>query len=46
MAGLHAEAATAYGRALALTVEPRLRAWMKERLQAEEAADGGDGVRS
>lgn len=38
MAGRHAEASTAYGRALALTVEPRLRAWMTQRLQAEEAA--------
>ena len=38
MAGQHADAAAAYGRALALTVEPRLRAWMMQRLQAEEAA--------
>ena len=37
MAGLHDEAAAAYGRALALTVEPRLRAWMTRRLQAEQA---------
>jgi RNA polymerase sigma-70 factor (ECF subfamily) len=44
MGGMHAEAAAAYGRALALTVEPRLRAWMTERLQAEEAA--AVGVRS
>jgi len=42
MAGRHAEAATAYGRALALTVEPRLRAWMGQRLQAEEAAARGE----
>jgi len=32
MAGEHAEAVTAYGRALALTVEPRLRAWIEARL--------------
>jgi len=38
LAGLHDEAATAYGRALALTVEPRLRTWMAERLRAEAAA--------
>jgi RNA polymerase sigma-70 factor (ECF subfamily) len=38
LAGAHADAAAAYGRALALTVEPRLRAWMTQRLQAEEAA--------
>jgi len=38
MAGAHPEAALAYGRALALTVEPRLRAWLMERLRAEEAA--------
>jgi len=43
MAGSHAEAAAAYGRALALTVEPRLRAWMAERLQAEEAAAAREG---
>ena len=38
MAGAHAEAASAYGRALALTVEPRLRAWLERRRQAEESA--------
>lgn len=38
MAGAHADAAAAYGRALALTVEPRLRAWLMGRLRAEEAA--------
>jgi len=37
MAGAHPEAALAYGRALALTVEPRLRAWLMERLRAEES---------
>jgi len=37
MSGAHAEAALAYGRALALTVEPQLRAWLMARLQAEEA---------
>jgi len=40
MAGAHADAAQAYGRALGLTVEPRLRAWLARRLQAEEAACG------
>ncbi len=35
MAGAHAEAASAYGRALGLTVEPRLRAWLEQRRQAE-----------
>ena len=38
VAGLHGDAAGAYGRALALTVEPRLRAWLTQRLQAEESA--------
>ena len=38
MAGRHADAAAAYGRALALTVEPRLRAWLAQRLHAEEIA--------
>jgi RNA polymerase sigma-70 factor (ECF subfamily) len=38
MAGDHAEAAAAYGRALALTVEPRLRAWIAARRLAEIAA--------
>ena len=38
MAGAHADAATAYGRALGLTVEPRLRAWLEQRRQAELAA--------
>jgi len=38
MAGAHSEAAPAYGRALALTVEPRLRAWLTARLRAEEEA--------
>ena len=38
MDGSHADAAAAYGRALALTVEPRLRAWLAQRLQAEQAA--------
>jgi len=37
MADSHADAAAAYGRALALTVEPRLRAWLTQRLQREEA---------
>ena len=40
MAGEHAEAATGYGRALALTVEPRLRAWIEQRRLAEIAAAG------
>ncbi len=39
MAGDHGEAAAAYGRALALTVEPRLRAWIERRRLAEIAAD-------
>ena len=43
MAGRHAEAAAAYGRALALTVEPRLRAWMTQRLQAQEVAARSSG---
>ncbi|MFL6625163.1 MAG: RNA polymerase sigma factor [Vitreoscilla sp.] len=43
MAGSHAEAAAAYGRALALTVEPRLRAWMTEHVQAEDAAAAPEG---
>ena len=34
----HADAATAYGRALALTVEPRLRDWIAARREAELAA--------
>ncbi len=38
MAGAHAGAETCYGRALALTVEPRLRAWIERRLLAEQAA--------
>ena len=38
MAGAHAGAAACYGRALALTVEPRLRAWIEQRLLAETAA--------
>jgi len=38
MAGAHADAESAYGRALALTVEPRLRAWLAQRRLAEEAA--------
>jgi RNA polymerase sigma-70 factor (ECF subfamily) len=38
MSGAHADAATAYGRALALTVEPRLRAWIARRRLAEIAA--------
>ncbi len=38
MAGAHAGAAACYGRALALTVEPRLRAWIERRLLAEQAA--------
>jgi RNA polymerase sigma-70 factor (ECF subfamily) len=37
-AGAHADAEAAYGRALALTVEPRLRAWLAQRRQAEEIA--------
>ena len=38
MAGAHVEAAAAYGRALALTVEPRLRDWLDARRQAALAA--------
>ena len=38
MAGAHADAAAAYGRALALTVEPRLRDWLEGRRVAEIAA--------
>ncbi len=38
MAGAHADAATAYGRALALTAEPRLRDWLEGRRVAEIAA--------
>ena len=38
MAGDRAEAAAAYGRALALTGEPRLRAWLDARRLAELAA--------
>jgi RNA polymerase sigma-70 factor, ECF subfamily len=38
MAGAHADAAAAYGRALALTAEPRLRAWLEQRRLAEIAA--------
>jgi RNA polymerase sigma-70 factor (ECF subfamily) len=38
MAGAHADAATAYGRALGLTVEPRLREWLEQCRQAEESA--------
>jgi len=38
MAGDPAEAVTAYGRALALTVEPRLRAWIEKRRLAAAAA--------
>ena len=38
MAGAHADAASAYGRALGLTVEPRLRAWLEQRRQVEESA--------
>ena len=34
----HADAATAFGRALALTVEPRLRDWIAARREAELAA--------
>ena len=41
MDGAHAEAATAYGRALALTVEPRLRDWLALRREAELAATPG-----
>jgi RNA polymerase sigma-70 factor, ECF subfamily len=42
MAGSHAAVAAAYGRALALTVEPRLRAWIDARREAELAAASGD----
>jgi RNA polymerase sigma-70 factor (ECF subfamily) len=38
MDGAHADAAAAYGRALALTVEPRLRDWLEMRRLAEIAA--------
>jgi RNA polymerase sigma-70 factor (ECF subfamily) len=38
LAGAHADAAAAYGRALGLTVEPRLRAWIAQRRLAELAA--------
>jgi len=41
MAGVHADAATAYGRALAVTVEPRLRAWLEQRRLAEIGAASG-----
>ena len=42
MEGSHAAAATAYGRALALTVEPRLRDWIAARRQAAlDASPGG-----
>ena len=46
MAGAHADAAAAYGRALALTVEPRLRDWLEGR-RVEEIAASADatGVR-
>ena len=47
MAGAHADAAAAYGRALALTVEPRLRDWIEGRRLAEIAASAdGAGVSS
>lgn len=42
MDGSHEAAAAAYGRALALTVEPRLRDWLAARRQSELAAAGGD----
>ena len=42
MDGSHDAAAAAYGRALALTVEPRLRDWLAARRQSELAAAGGD----
>ena len=38
MAGAHADAAAAYGLALGLTVEPRLRDWLERRRLAELAA--------
>ncbi len=38
MEGSHPDAAAAYGRALALTVEPRLRDWLAARRLAELAA--------
>ena len=38
----HADAAAAYGRALALTVEPRLRDWLAARRLAELAATQAD----
>jgi RNA polymerase sigma-70 factor (ECF subfamily) len=38
LAGAHADAAAAYGLALGLTVEPRLRAWLDGRRLAELAA--------
>jgi RNA polymerase sigma-70 factor (ECF subfamily) len=42
MADEPADAATAYGRALALTVEPRLRDWLeRQRIAALAAAQGG-----
>jgi RNA polymerase sigma-70 factor (ECF subfamily) len=43
MADDHADAATCYGRALALTVEPRLRAWLEQRRLAEIAASPAPG---
>ena len=47
MAGAHADAAQAYGRALGLTVEPRLRDWIEGRRLAEIAASAdGTGVSS
>ena len=42
MEGSHAAAAQAYGRALALTVEPRLRDWIAARRLAELAAASND----
>ena len=42
MAGSHRDAAAAYGRALALTVEPRLRDWLAARRLAELAATPAD----
>ena len=42
MEGSHADATAAYGRALALTVEPRLRDWLAARRLAELAATPAD----
>ena len=45
MAGDHGDAAAAFGRALGLTVEPRLRAWIEQRRLAE-LAEGSEEAAS